>query len=107
MTMKFAKSIHSTITVTTAGTQVVAGDNDTIAPVMLIFTAATANTNPMFVGLSDVATTKHIADLPAGESFTLDLQTFCSKFGRQLKLSDFYIDATTNGEKCHVFAIGK
>jgi len=94
--------IHTTKTVTTAGTEIQATSSTTIKPSSVYFEAAAANTGYIYIGLSTVTSTVYIARLSAGQGFTitsdaLGANTRLSASG--IQLSAIYIDSSVNGEK--------
>ena len=86
--------IVNTITVTAAGTAVQAGDSGNITSVM--FKARSSNSGAVYVGDSNVSSTRGIELLP-GEVTT-------TRFKGHGKLQDFYADAATNSDKVDYWA---
>lgn len=90
--------VNTSTTVTTAGTRVQLTASAISAP-YVIFQAPAANTNPIFIGLSDVASTKYMVRLAAGSVFVLEGTTTNRGLGGEIELNSLYVDATTNGDK--------
>jgi hypothetical protein len=87
------------ITVTTAATRVQV--SSTATPVMdVIFTCPAANTGVIYVGDSSVSASRGI-EVAKGTSISIN-QAFGRSAGLEYKLSNFYVDAATNGDKVKV-----
>lgn len=86
------------ITVATSGTEQQV--SATATPIStLVVTAPAANTGKIYVGDSDVSTTRGIEVAPGA---TVSITADYSGTGEELILSDFYIDAATDGDKANV-----
>jgi hypothetical protein len=104
--------VHSTLTVTTAGTEVQVTTDTDIRPTSVYFEALGSNTGYIYVGLSTVSSTVYIARLSAGEGFTLQSDGAGGNFragGQGLQLSSLWVDSSVNGEKVqmtYMYSIG-
>ena len=85
--------IVDTITVTTAGTRVQSGKSGTVKSVLA--KARSTNTGPVYVGVSDVASTVGVELVP-GEAITFTFKTAG-------KMKDFYADSDNNSDKVDLF----
>jgi len=93
--------IHSTITVTTAGTEIQCVTDTDIKPVSVYFEAAKANGGVIYVGLSTVSSTIYIASLSPGIGFSLGAEMGAGIRGgsQGIQLSNLWVDSSVNGEK--------
>lgn len=94
--------VNASKTVTTAGTRVQVNSTAGILPTSIYFEALGSNTGYIYVGLSDVASTLYIARLSAGQGFSLGAEIGSLGYragGQGLKLSDYWVDSSVNGEK--------
>lgn len=91
---------HAQVTVTTAGTRVQI-DTSALPITTLVISAPSANTGNIFVGDVAVAAGRGI-ELAKGTSFSVSADMSGRSGGEELVLSDFYIDAATNGDKANV-----
>lgn len=96
-----------TKTVTTAGTRVQVTSSSAEKPASIYFEALATNTGVIYIGLSDVSSTKYIARVAAGVGFGLstDSNGAARVSGTNLRLSDFWLDAGTSGDKIQVTAL--
>lgn len=94
--------VNTVKTVTTAGTEVrVSTGNE--RPSSIYFEALGTNTGYIYVGLSTVSSTVYIARLSAGQGFSISADsTGSARLGADLKLSDYWVDSSVNGEKVQV-----
>lgn len=86
------------MTIDTAGTQEQVSTSD-IPISTLIVSAPAANTGAIYVGDSDVASTRGIE---VAKGTTVSISADFSGTGEEFVLSDFWIDAATNGDKANV-----
>lgn len=94
--MKLKPVTLADLTVTTSGTEVRVTTDTTILPVKIIFSGKATNTGHVLVGDSNVATTRGFT-IAAGASVVLDADNYRGG-GCAFQLSDFYVDAVTNGD---------
>ena len=97
------KPVTIAATVTTAGTRVQVSTSAT--PIAWIrFQAKHSNTGDVYLGDNTVAVSKYIAYVHTTENPGVELKTNDSAktTGNQMLLSDFYLDAETNGNICMV-----
>lgn len=87
-------------TVTTAGTRVQVSASN-IAASTVIFSVPAANTGSIFVGDSNVSSTRGI-EVPKGTTISITADMFGKPSGSDLLLSDLYVDAATNGDDVNV-----
>ena len=92
--------VNSTVTVTTAGTrtQVLSASTQVIS---VYIEANRSNTEVMYVGVSDVSSTKYIAALGAGQGFGISTDAR-GRLGGELQINTLYVDSSVNGEKVQV-----
>lgn len=87
------------ITVSTAGTRVQV--SATATPVSsIIFEAHASNTGVVYIGDASVAATRGTS-LAAGQALAISADQ-SGRDGEEFFLSDFYVDAATNGDKVKV-----
>ncbi len=94
--------INASVTVTTAGTRVQVNSATNILPTSIYFEANKANSGNIYIGLSDVASTKYIACLTAGSGFCITSDGIGGTgrlSGVGLKLNLFYADTSNSGDK--------
>lgn len=93
--------IHTTKTVTTAGTRIQAVTSTNILPSTVYFEAAAANTGFIYIGLVTVTSTIYMARLSAGQSWSIssDVTSQQRTGSTGIQLSSLYIDSSVNGEK--------
>lgn len=101
--------VNATVTVTTAGTRVQVNSSTAIKPASIYFEALGSNTGYIYIGLSDVSSTKYIAKLgvtsSVGQGFSLTAAGAGGLYkggGQGIQLSDLYVDSSVNGEKVQV-----
>lgn len=87
-------------TVATAGTAVQVSTADT-AVYDILFQAPSGNTGAVYIGLSDVDSTTYIVTLAKGESWATSGSIGGPSAG-QFILSDYWVDAATNGDKVNI-----
>lgn len=93
---------HAVVTVATAGTRVQV-DTTNVIGTTLIFQAASANTNGIYIGDVTVAASNGIR-LTAGQSFTItgdNRMGYCD----ELQTVDWYVDSDTSGNVCRVLLL--
>lgn len=87
-------------TVVTSGTEIQVSATQT--PITtIIFSVPAANTGSIYVGDSDVSTTRGV-EVPKGTTFSISVDQSGRSGGEEMFLSDFYVDAATNGDKVNV-----
>jgi hypothetical protein len=93
--------VNSTLTVTTAGTEVQCTATTSIKPTSVYFEALGTNTGYIYIGLSTVSSTVYMARLAAGEGFSLGTGAGANfrSGGQGIQLSALYVDSSVNGEK--------
>jgi hypothetical protein len=93
--------VHTTLTVTTAGTRVQATTDADYKPSSIYFEALGTNTGFIYIGLVTVSSTVYIARLAAGASFSFssDDEGSSRSGGSGIQLSSLYVDSSVNGEK--------
>lgn len=102
------KPVNETKTVTTAGTRVQVTTNESTLASSIYFEALKTNSGNIYVGISDVSSTKYIACLAAGEGINISTDTHGGRSGGvDLALDSFYVDSSVNGEKCQVSYLQK
>jgi len=93
--------VNSNVTVTTAGTSVRAVSAPTYADA-IYFEALGGNSSYIYIGLSDVSSTKYIARLAAGQGISLSANTQgrvgTASGGAQLQVNSYYVDAGANSQ---------
>jgi hypothetical protein len=98
--------VQLTVTVTTAGTRVRPYSDTTVLPQSVYFEADGANTGYVYIGVSTVSSTAYIARLSAGQAISFSSDNTgtsgVTKDAVAYQLSDFYIDASANGQKVQV-----
>ena len=88
------------ITVATSGTEQQV--SATATPITtLVVSAPATNTGAIYVGDSNVTTTRGI-EVAKGTTVSISADMSGRAGGEELILSDFYIDAATNGDKANV-----
>jgi len=88
-------------TVTTAGTRVQVNSGTSLLCFNAIFTADDNNSGNMFVGDSNVSSTRFAKTLAAGDSITLGFWSPIPQFD----LSSVWLDTSSNGDGCQVHFI--
>lgn len=92
--------INSTVTITTAGTRVQVSSAS--QPVISVYVEALkSNTGVIYLGVSDVSSTKYIAALAAGQGFGISTDAR-GRLGGELQLSTLWADSSVNGDKLQV-----
>jgi hypothetical protein len=97
--------VNATVTVATAGTRVQINSTAGLLPTSIYFEALGSNSGNMFIGLSDVASTKYIARLTAGNGFSITSDGIGGTgrlSGIGLSLASFYADCSSSGDKVQV-----
>lgn len=89
------------VTVTTAGTRVQVSATDTPITTILV-QADPNNTGYIYVGDSSVSSTRASAALGPGQSEAITSDASGRAGWDEYVLSDFYLDANTNGNKAYV-----
>lgn len=91
------------VTVATAGTQVQVSTSN-LPITTIVISAPAANTGVIYVGNSDVSATTGI-EVAKGTSVSITADMSGRAGGEEFILSDFWIDAATDGDKANVLYI--
>lgn len=97
--------VHTTKTVTTAGTRVQLTATTTILPSSVYIEALGTNTGYIYLGLVTVSSTVYISRLSAGQGIWIAADAPGTRGGLGsvgLQLSSLYIDSSVNGEKAQM-----
>lgn len=92
------------VTVTLAGTRVQV-TSSSIGCGGIIFQASSSNSGKVYIGDSTVTSSNGIA-LGPGESFTVAGHSLDGNMDSELILSDYWVDADTNGNSVRVHYLG-
>jgi len=97
---------NSTVTVTTAGTRTQVTSSTSIYVESIYIEALGTNTGYMYIGNSDVSSTKYVARLGAGQGWWWTAPSSGGSgykaVGQGLQISSLYIDSSVSGEKVQV-----
>lgn len=97
----------SVITIATAGNATRAGTSGTGAT-SIYLEAPMSNTGYVYIGASDVSSSKYTACLAAGQGFTIAIDGQPVRPGAgSLDVGLWYVTTSVNGEKCNVTYIDR